>query len=163
MTSFVPEFQVNCWSHHILPCAPDTVYSALSWIHSISCSPGRDLLAALSMALTDQACHAVHMICTDLPDQPEVVLRALPSLATGRPVNVFYLENSLGQLNSNTRHYLQCLAQTTRGSCYVIPVDLNGKLEKVFDFLCHNSDIPITYIFSQVKMSFHIFHIVWYW
>lgn len=115
----------------MLPCAPDTVYSALSWIHSISCSPGRDFLAALSMALTDQACHAVHMLCMDLPDQPEAVLRALPSLAMGRPVNVFYLQDALGQLNTSANNYLQCLTQATRGSCYVILVGLNGELEKV--------------------------------
>ncbi|KAK2880466.1 uncharacterized protein C11orf16 homolog [Channa argus] len=123
--------KVNCWSHHMLPCVSDTAYSALSWIHSISCSPGRDLLAALSMALTDQACHTVHLLCAGLPDQPEALLRALPALAVGRPVNVFYLKESWRQLDSDTRNYLQCLTQTTRGSCYLITVDLNGKLEKV--------------------------------
>lgn len=116
----------------MLPCAPDTVYMSLSWIHSISCSPGsRDLLAALSVALADPACHAVHLLCTELPDQPEVVLAALPPLAAGRPVNIFYLQDSGGQMDSNTRDYLQCLTQATGGSCYVIPVGLNGVLEKV--------------------------------
>ncbi|XP_037622473.1 uncharacterized protein C11orf16 homolog [Sebastes umbrosus] len=123
--------KLACWSHHMLPCAPDTVYMALSWIHSISCSPGRDLLAALSVALTDPACHAIHLLCTDLPDQPEAVLAALPALAGGRPVNVFYLQDSGGQLDSNTRDYLQCLTHATRGSCYVIPVGLDGVLKKV--------------------------------
>ncbi|XP_044048317.1 uncharacterized protein C11orf16 homolog [Siniperca chuatsi] len=123
--------KVNCWSHHMLPCAPDTVYMALSWIHSISCSPGRDLLAALSMALPDPACHAIHLLCTELPEQPEALLSALPALAAGRPVNVFYLQDSGGQLDSNTRDYLQCLTQATRGSSYVIPVGLNGVLEQV--------------------------------
>lgn len=116
----------------MLPCAPDTVYMALSWIHSISCSPGRDLLAALSTALTDPACHAVHLLCTDLPDQPEAVLKALPALAAGRPVNVFFLRDSGAQLDSNTRDFLQCVAHATRGSCYVIPLGLNGALEKVW-------------------------------
>nr|XP_020449018.1 uncharacterized protein C11orf16 homolog [Monopterus albus] len=123
--------KVNCWSHHMLPCAPDTVYTAVSWIHSISCSPGRDLLAALSMALADPACHTVHLLCIDLPRQPETVLRALPALAAGRPVNVFYLLDSVGQMDGNTRDYLQCLSQATRGSCYVITVGSNRKLDKV--------------------------------
>lgn len=117
----------------MLPCAPDTVYMALSWIHSISCSPGgRDLLAALSVALTDPACHAIHLLCTDLPDRPEALLMALPVLAAGRPVNVFYLQDSDGQLDSNTRDFLQCVIHATRGSCYVIPVGLNGVLGKVW-------------------------------
>lgn len=115
----------------MLPCTPDTVYTTLSWIHSISCSPGKDLLAALSMALTDPTCQAVHLLTTDLLDQPEAVLRALPALAARRPVNVFYLQDSDGQLDSNTRDYLQCLTHATRGSCYMISVNLNGALEKV--------------------------------
>lgn len=115
----------------MLACAPDTVYSVLSWIHSIGCSPGRDLLAALTTALSDQACHAVHLLCIGLPEQPEAVLRALPTLAAGRPVNVFYLQDSLGHLDTNDRLYLHCLTQATRGSCYVFTFGLNGKLEKV--------------------------------
>ncbi|CAJ1056154.1 uncharacterized protein C11orf16 homolog [Xyrichtys novacula] len=123
--------ELTCWSHHMLPCSPDTVYISLSWIHSISCSPGRDLLSALSVAFMDPSCHAVHLLCTDLPDQPEAVLRGLPSLAGGRPVNVFYLLESGAQLDNRTIDYLQCLTQTTRGSCYVIIVGLDGALEKV--------------------------------
>lgn len=116
----------------MLPCAPDTVYMALSWIHSISCSTGRDLLSALSVALTDAACHAIHLICTNLPDRLDALLTALPALAAGRPVNIFYLLDSGGQLDRNTQHYLQCLSQATGGSCCVIPVGLNGSLEKVW-------------------------------
>ena len=123
--------QVNCWSHHMHPCAPDTVYTALSWIHSIRCSPGRGLLAALSLALSDPTCLAVHLLATDLPDQPEAVLRALPAVAAGRPVNTFYLQESYGQLDGNTRDYLQCLTQATGGSCYVILHGSDGELGKV--------------------------------
>ncbi|CAI5665637.1 unnamed protein product [Oreochromis niloticus] len=123
--------KVTCWSGHMCSCAPDTVYTALSWIHSISCSSGRDLLSALSIALTDPACHAVHLLFTGFPDQPEAVLRALPALAVGRPVNVFYLQDLGNKLDRNTRDYLQSFTQTTRGSCYLIPFDLNGALEKV--------------------------------
>ncbi|KAI3371016.1 hypothetical protein L3Q82_023670, partial [Scortum barcoo] len=123
--------KLTCWSPHMLPCAPDTVYMALSWIHSISCSPGRDLLAALSMALTDPACHAIHLLCAGPPEQPEAVLRALPALSAGRPLNVFYLQDSGGQLDCNAQNFMQCLTRATGGSCYVIPVGLNGVLEKV--------------------------------
>ncbi|XP_034542225.1 uncharacterized protein C11orf16 homolog [Notolabrus celidotus] len=122
--------EFTSWSHHMLPCAPDTVYISLSWIHSITCSPGRDLLAALSVALTDPACHAVHLLCKELPEQSEAVLRALPALAAGRPVNMFYLLDSHTLLDTRTRDFLQGVTQTTRGSCYVIPVGLNGVLEK---------------------------------
>ncbi|XP_060892012.1 uncharacterized protein C11orf16 homolog isoform X1 [Labrus mixtus] len=122
--------ELTCWSHHMLPCAPDSVYIALSWIHSITCSPGRDLLAALCVAFTDPACHAVHLLCTGLPDQPEAVLRALPALAAGRPVNIFYLKDSGAQVDRNSLDYLQCLTDATRGSCYVIPFGLNGVFEK---------------------------------
>ncbi|XP_074534013.1 uncharacterized protein C11orf16 homolog [Halichoeres trimaculatus] len=122
--------QLSCWSHHMLPCAPDTVYISLSWIHSISCSPGRDLLTALSVALADPTCHAVHLLCMAPPDHPDSVLRALPALTAGRPVNVFYLLDSGAVLDPRTQDFLQCLTQTTRGSCYVIGVGLNGVLEK---------------------------------
>lgn len=115
----------------MLPCVPDTVYKALSWIHSISCGPGRDLLAALTVALTDPACHDVHLLTRDLPDRLEAVLRALHILASGRTVNLFYLLDSGKQLDSKSRDYLQCLTCATRGSCYVIPVSLSGVLEKV--------------------------------
>ena len=115
----------------MLPCAPATVYTALSWIHSIRCGPGRGLLAALSLVLSDPTCQAVHLLVTDLPDQPEAVLRALPTLAAGRPVNTFYLQESYGQLDGYTRDYLQCLTQATGGSCYVIVDGSNGKLGKV--------------------------------
>ncbi|KAM7415123.1 hypothetical protein PAMA_019784 [Pampus argenteus] len=123
--------KVNCWSLHMLPCTHDTVYTALSWIRSISCSPGRDLLAALSMALTDSTCQAVHLLTTGLPDQPGAALRALPALAAGRPVNVFYLQDSGAQLEIDTRDYQQRLAHATRGSCFMVAVDLNGVLQKV--------------------------------
>ncbi|XP_071347437.1 uncharacterized protein C11orf16 homolog [Trachinotus anak] len=142
--------KVSCWSHHLLPCAPDTVNAALSWIHSISCSPGRDLLAALSLALTDPACHAVHLLATDLPDQQEAVLRALPALAAGRPVNIFYLRDSVGQLDSNTRDYLQCLTQATRGSCYVITESSDGRLGKVIP-LCVAESQSSAPLVSPVK------------
>ncbi|XP_023254695.1 uncharacterized protein C11orf16 homolog [Seriola lalandi dorsalis] len=142
--------KVSCWSHHMLPCAPDTVYTALSWIHSISCSPGRDLLAALSLALTDPACHAAHLLVADLPDQQEAVLRALPALAAGRPVNVFYLQDSVAQMDSNTRDYLQCLTQATRGSCYVITDSLDGKLGKVIPLYVAESQSSVPLV-SPVK------------
>lgn len=115
----------------MLPCAPHTVYMALSWIHAMSCSPGRDLLAALTTAFADPACHAVHLLCTALPNHPEAVLTALPALTAGRPVNIFYLQDSGVQLGCSIRDYLQCLSQATRGSCYVIPVGSDGVLKKV--------------------------------
>lgn len=115
----------------MLCCAPDTVYTALPWIHSINCSTGRDLLAALSLSLTDPACDTVHLLCKDLPEQPEAVLRALPALAAGRLVNVFCLQDTGSQLDRKAQDYLQCLSQATRGNFYLILVGLSGVLEKV--------------------------------
>lgn len=112
----------------MLPCAPDTVYLALSWIHSISCSPGSDLWGALNMALADRACSAVHLLCSGAHHRPEALLTALPPLAAGRPVNVFDLQSSGGWPDAD---YLQRLSQATGGSCYMIPVGLNGVLEEV--------------------------------
>lgn len=83
------------------------------------------------MALTDPACQAVHLLCTDLPEQPEAVLRALPALAAGRRMRIFYLQRSGSRLNKNTRDYLQCLAEATCGSCSLIHYDMNGGLKKV--------------------------------
>lgn len=122
---------MNLWSNQMLPCTPDTVYTALTWIHSISCGPGRDLLAALSMALTDPACRVVHLLCTDLPEQPEAVLRALPALAAGRRMTIFYLQHSGRRLNKNTRDYLQCLAEATSGSLSLIQYNMSEGLKKV--------------------------------
>ncbi|CAB1323532.1 unnamed protein product, partial [Coregonus sp. 'balchen'] len=117
---------VTRWSEHMVPCAPDTVYEALSWIHSLSSSPGRDLLAALSTAFSDPACHAVHLVTTDLPDHPEELLRALPTMAGKRPVHVFHLSlsnpSSSSSLDGRTQDFMQCLTHATRGSCYVIPL-----------------------------------------
>ncbi|XP_029952497.1 uncharacterized protein C11orf16 homolog [Salarias fasciatus] len=144
--------KVNLWSTHMLPCAPDTVHTSLTWIHSISCRPGRDLLAALSMALTDPACQAVHLLCTELPEQPEAVLRALPALAAGRPVNIFYLQHSGTRLNKHARAYLQYLAEATRGSCSLVPFDMNGGLNKVIPL--HVGGIPSSLpTVSPVKCS----------
>ncbi|XP_035499632.2 uncharacterized protein C11orf16 homolog isoform X2 [Scophthalmus maximus] len=143
---------VNAWSHHMLPCAPDTVYTALSWIHSISCSAGRDLLAALSLALTDPACHAVHLLAADQPDQPGAVLSALPALAAGRPVNTFYLQDSDGQPDINTRDYLRRLTQATRGSCYVVVDSSDGKLGKVVPLCAAESQTSVP-IISPVSLK----------
>ncbi|XP_062245936.1 uncharacterized protein C11orf16 homolog isoform X1 [Platichthys flesus] len=130
----------------MLPCAPDTVYTALSWIHSIRCGPGRGLLAALSLALSDPTCHAVHLLATDLPDQLEAVLSALPVLAAKRPVNTFYLQESYAQLDGDTRHYLQCLTQATGGSCYVIIDGSDGKLGKVIPLFVAESQSSVPFV-----------------
>lgn len=125
-------FQVSCWSHHMLLCAPDTVYLALSWIHAIRCSPGdADLLATLSVVFSDRGCHAVHLLCTDLSDHPEAVLTALPALAAGRPVNIFYLQVSHQTDRGRTADYLQRLTLATGGRCYAIPVCFHGEPKEV--------------------------------
>ncbi|KAJ3596527.1 hypothetical protein NHX12_002933 [Muraenolepis orangiensis] len=83
--------QLNRWSQNMRPCVPHTVYEALSWIHSLTCGPGRELLSALSTALRDPDCHAVHLVTTGLPCHTDALLRVLPAVAGPRTVNVFYL------------------------------------------------------------------------
>lgn len=122
--------QPSCCSPHMLPCAPDTVFSALSWIQSLGCSPGRDLLSALSLALSDPSCQAVHLLCTLLPQHPRAVLAALPALAAGRPLHLFHLQDSGGQLDRSGRDYLERLVRTTGGSCWAITVK-SGELGQV--------------------------------
>lgn len=125
--------QVRCWSRHMLLCAPDTVYLALSWIHAIRCSPGdAHLLATLSVVFSDGGCHAVHLLCAELRERPEAVLTAVPALAAGRPVNVFYLQGpSSAQDGGSTADYLRRLSLATGGRCHALPVGLNGELKEV--------------------------------
>ncbi|XP_068452581.1 uncharacterized protein C11orf16 homolog [Clinocottus analis] len=138
--------QFTCWSRHMLPCAPDTVFMALSWIRSVSCGPGRGLPAALGAALADPACHAVQLLCAGVPDRPGAAAAGLPALAAGRPVNVFYLQDPGNRLDGEARDHLQCLTRATGGRCYVVPVGLNGALEKViplFDVEMTSSSAPV--------------------
>lgn len=106
----------------MLPCGPATLYLALAWIHSIDCSSGSDLWGALSTALADPACEAVHLLCTGRPRYSEALHPALLRLAVGRPLNVFYLQNSTHRLAGDN---LQQLAWATGGCCYNIPVGLS--------------------------------------
>lgn len=106
----------------MLPCAPDTLYLALNWIHSINCSTGSDLWGALSTALADPACAAIHLLCTGRPRWSEALLMALLRLAVGRPLNVFYLQSLANPLPGDN---LQQLAWATGGRCYNIPVSFS--------------------------------------
>uniref|UniRef100_A0A3P8ZHV4 DUF4537 domain-containing protein n=1 Tax=Esox lucius TaxID=8010 RepID=A0A3P8ZHV4_ESOLU len=128
-------YKVTCWSQGMVPCAPDTVYEALSWIHSLSCSPGRDLLAALNIAFSDPSCHVVHLVTTGVPEHPEELLRVLPTMAGRRPVHVFHLSlsepSSSGSLDGKTQDFLQCLTHTTKGSCSVLPIGTDGAVQQV--------------------------------
>ncbi|KAK0135764.1 hypothetical protein N1851_028389 [Merluccius polli] len=138
--------KLNRWSQSMVPCAPHTVYKALSWVHSLTCGPGRDLLAALSTALMDPNCHTVHLVTTGLPCHTDAVLRALPTVAGGRTVNVFYpLDHSSASFNSEAPDFLQCLALATGGSCYLIPVGFNGALiGKVVPFQMTESHMSVS-------------------
>lgn len=128
LEAFPSSSQVVSWSQHMLPCAPDTLYLALAWIHSINCSPGGDLWGALSTAFADPACEAVHLLCSGLPGRPEALLTALPRLAGGRPLNIFYLQSSAHRLAGGS---MQQLARATGGRCYTIPLGFSGDLKEV--------------------------------
>ncbi|XP_029992495.1 uncharacterized protein C11orf16 homolog [Sphaeramia orbicularis] len=135
--------EVRSWSHHMLPCALDVVYRALSWIRSVGCGPDRDLLTALTLAFSDPACHTVHLITTAPPPRPRVLLGVLPSLAAGRTLNVFYLQASGGPDRGATEH-LQSLSRTTGGRCYVVQDNLERDLEKVTPLCAVDSHLPVT-------------------
>ncbi|KAJ7998159.1 hypothetical protein DPEC_G00219700 [Dallia pectoralis] len=140
-------YKVTRWSERMVPCAPDTVYEALSWIHSLSSSPGRDLLAALSTAFSDPDCHAVHLVTTGVPDHPEELLRVLPTVAGARPVHVFQLSlsepGSSSSLDAETQDFLQCLTHTTRGSCSVLPTGMDGAIEQVIPLYTAEYQPPV--------------------
>ncbi|XP_067902455.1 uncharacterized protein C11orf16 homolog isoform X2 [Heterodontus francisci] len=45
--------KVTKWCDRIVTCSPQTVYSAIQWIQSLSCTLGRNLLGALTAAFDD--------------------------------------------------------------------------------------------------------------
>ncbi|CAL8295298.1 unnamed protein product [Boreogadus saida] len=154
--------KLNRWSQTMLPCAPGTVYEALSWVHSLTCGPGGDLLAALSVALMDPDCNAVHLVTAGLPCNTDAVLHALPAVTDGRTVNFFYvLDQSSPWFNSVAQDVLRCPALATRGSCYLIPVGSDGALMgKVVPFHMTESltSAPTSCSGTSVPPSIHIPH-----
>ncbi|XP_076840413.1 uncharacterized protein C11orf16 homolog [Brachyhypopomus gauderio] len=122
-------YKVTPWSDHMIPCAPDTVYEALGWIHALRTSPGNDLLTALTTAFSDPICQAVHLVTNSLPDNPERCLNALSAFQT-RPVHTFYISEKQA-LDSETSDFLKCFTSATRGSCYKLSLNLDGTSEQV--------------------------------
>lgn len=121
--------QVTKWRNNSVGCAPNTVFEALGWIHSLNTSPGSDLLTALEAAFADPLCHAVHLLTTALPDHPENFLSGLSAM-TLRPVHVFLLSQN-SQLDGRTLDFVQCFTSATGGSCHLLLLGLNGSIEKV--------------------------------
>lgn len=117
----------------MLPCTPDVVYEALSWIHTLHTSPGRGLHTALALAFSDPACQSVHLVTSNVPDNPTQCLASLSTLVT-RPVHTFYISDKTS-INSDTSDFLQCLSSTTKGSCYIMAINSAGGVEGVRCFL----------------------------
>lgn len=113
----------------MIPCAPDTVYQALGWIHTLRTSPGNDLLTALITAFSDPACQSVHVVTNSLPDNPEKCLNAV-STFTARPVHTFYISEKQ-DLDRDILDFLKCLASATKGSCYSLSLNSNAVAEQV--------------------------------
>ncbi|XP_072551192.1 uncharacterized protein C11orf16 homolog isoform X2 [Salminus brasiliensis] len=122
-------YKVTPWSDHMVPCAPDTVYEALGWIHTLRTSPGKDLLTSLTTAFSDPACQSVHLVTNSLPDNPEKCLSALSAGGT-RPVHTFHIAEKQA-LDSDTLDFLKCLTSATRGSCYRLSLNLDRAGEQV--------------------------------
>lgn len=116
-------------SEHMIPCAPDTVYQTLSWIHTLSTSPGNDLLTALITAFSDPACQSVCLLTNSLPDNPEKCLNAV-SAFTARPVHTFYISEKQ-DLDRDILDFLKCLTSATKGSCYKLSLNSNVPAEQV--------------------------------
>ncbi|KAJ8344020.1 hypothetical protein SKAU_G00313490 [Synaphobranchus kaupii] len=123
-------YKVTKWSEHMVTCSPDTVYEAMRWIHSLSCSPGGDLMGALAAAFSDPACQSVHLVTNALPDDPEGLFRFLPTMVGVRPVHVMYLSDTSCP-DSRMQTFLHRLAQATRGSCHILSLSSTGAVEKV--------------------------------
>lgn len=113
----------------MIPCAPDTVYQTLSWIHTLSTSPGNDLLMALITAFSDAACQSVCLLTNSLPDNPEKCLNAV-SAFTARPVHTFYISEKQ-DLDRDILDFLKCLTSATKGSCYKLSLNSNVPAEQV--------------------------------
>ncbi|XP_043072861.1 uncharacterized protein C11orf16 homolog [Puntigrus tetrazona] len=124
------------WSSHMMPCAPDVVYEALSWIHTLQTSPGRDLHSALALAFSDPACQSVHLVTSGLPDNPPQCLASLSSLVM-RPVNTFYISDKT-PMNTDISDFLHCITSTTRGSSYVTTINSAGNVDQLS--LLHSAD-----------------------
>lgn len=113
----------------MIPCAPDTVYQALGWIHTLRTSPGNDLLTALIAAFSDPACQSVHLVTNSLPDNLKKCLNAL-SPFTARPVHTFYISEKQ-DLDSDILDFLKCLSSATEGNCYRLCLNSNAPVEQV--------------------------------
>lgn len=112
-----------------MPCTPDVVYEALSWIHTLQTSPGRDLHSALALAFSEPACQSVHLVTSGLPDNPPQCLASVSTLVM-RPVNTFYISDKT-PMNTDISDFLQGITYTTRGSCYVITLNSAGNVDQV--------------------------------
>ncbi|XP_041966887.1 uncharacterized protein C11orf16 homolog [Alosa sapidissima] len=122
-------YKVTKWRSLSVACAPDTVFEALGWIHSLNTSPGSDLLTALEAAFSEPHCQAVHLLTSTLPDHPESFLRSLHTMIL-RPVHVFFLSRN-SQLDDRTLDFMQCFTSATGGSCHLLLLGLNGSIDKV--------------------------------
>ncbi|XP_048828201.1 uncharacterized protein C11orf16 homolog [Brienomyrus brachyistius] len=120
--------KVTKWRSHMVTCCPDLACEAQGWIHALCCTPGRNLLAALSEALADPACQVVHLLTNGLPDNPQELLREVPRMVKTRRVHIFYLSDK-GFPDRRTREYLQCLSLSTGGGCHVLSLCSSGAVE----------------------------------
>lgn len=132
-------YKITSLSEHMIPCAPDTVYQALSWIHSLRTSPGNDLLTALITAFSDPACQSVHLVTNSLPDNLENCLNSL-STFTARPVHTFHVSEKQ-DLDRDVLDFLKCLTSATKGSCYRLSLNSNAPAEQLA--LLHSSEHQI--------------------
>nr|XP_023678579.1 uncharacterized protein C11orf16 homolog isoform X1 [Paramormyrops kingsleyae] len=120
--------KVTKWHNHMVTCCPDLACEAQGWIHALHCTPGRNLLGALSEALADPACQVVHLLTNGLPDNPRELLREVPRMVKTRRVHVFYLSDK-GFPDDRTLEYLQCLSLSTRGGCHVLSLCASAAVE----------------------------------
>lgn len=113
----------------MIPCAPEAVYQALRWIHTLRTSPGNNLITALIAAFSDPACQSVNLVTNSLPDKPKECLNALSSF-TACPVHTFYISEKQ-DLERDILDFLKCLTSATKGSCYRLSLNSNAPAEQM--------------------------------
>ncbi|XP_055505946.1 uncharacterized protein C11orf16 homolog [Leucoraja erinacea] len=122
--------KVTKWCDHVVTCTPQTVFSAVQWLQSLTCTLGRDLLSALTAAFDDPMCQAIYLVTTGLPDNNlKDIFHVLPHLSHGRPLHTFYLTDKW--IDSECREFLQRISMLTQGSAHLIRLSHCGAIKQV--------------------------------
>ncbi|XP_072322582.1 uncharacterized protein C11orf16 homolog isoform X3 [Scyliorhinus torazame] len=122
--------KITKWCDRLVTCSPQTVYSAIQWIQSLTCTLGRNLLGALTAAFHDPVCQAIYLVTNSLIDNElKDIFYAIPYISHGRPVHTLYLSSKW--IDSESREFLQRIGGLTQGSAYLIRLNTSGDIKQV--------------------------------